>query len=229
MLGLSVDTANEWANRLYIIFGALAIFATAIALIASFVMWRTSTAISDRKDSEFAEFKLKSEEITSRFEKEAAQAKNEQEKLQQSNLLLQQSIESEKLQRIRIQSDLQKLQPRSLDFLQSSSLSVGLKNHLTSQATVDISADAACFDCQRYALQISNVLSGNSMVKVQNLMVMGIGNSGKSGVLITISPTNLKSGQEIVDAFAFSKIPFDTVTQSTMNNNVSILVNAVLH
>jgi hypothetical protein len=74
MFGLSLETANSLANWSYLISGALAIAFTATALGASWVMWRTSTEISDEKDRQFARFQTEAKERTATLEQETARA-----------------------------------------------------------------------------------------------------------------------------------------------------------
>lgn len=74
MFGLSTETANSVANWTYLIAGCLAVFFTATTVAASFVMWRTSTEISDEKDRQLSRFQAESKERTATLEKEAARA-----------------------------------------------------------------------------------------------------------------------------------------------------------
>lgn len=70
MLGLPVETVSEWANRLYIVFTVIAIAGAALALIASFFMWRTGSILTRLSDEKIAA-----------LSKDAADARLEQEKL----------------------------------------------------------------------------------------------------------------------------------------------------
>lgn len=109
MFGLPIEDANEWANFAYIVAGIVAIFATTMALMASFVMWRTSNAISNDKDGKLARFQSVAMENTARLEKSAAEA-NEKYALAEVR------IAELKLQLARLQ------EPRNLDENQVKSL-----------------------------------------------------------------------------------------------------------
>lgn len=104
MFGLSVESANSAANWTYLLAGGFAIACTAVALAASFVMWRTSEAISADKDRQLARFQSEAKEHTAALEKEAAKA-NEQAALANK------AAEEERRERLKLEL---KLAPRNL-------------------------------------------------------------------------------------------------------------------
>ena len=65
-------------NRIYFGAGAVAALATAITVATGLAQSRLSDAIADRKDREFAEFKLTSEERVAELQRQTARLKIEQ-------------------------------------------------------------------------------------------------------------------------------------------------------
>lgn len=74
MPSLDAESVNLFSNYVYLIAGTIAVLATAITVVASLVMWRTSMRIADQKDREFAEFKTASNTAVSAANKAAATA-----------------------------------------------------------------------------------------------------------------------------------------------------------
>jgi hypothetical protein len=72
---MSADTLNEWANRIYVIAGFLAVILTAITVAASFVIWRTSSDIAGRKERELALYQAGARTEIERAKSAAAEAR----------------------------------------------------------------------------------------------------------------------------------------------------------
>lgn len=104
MFGLSTETANSVANWTYLIAGSLAVLFTATTVAASFVMWKTSTEISDEKDRQLSRFKAEAKERTATLEKEAARAN-------EAAATAYKAAEDERAERVKLEV---KLSPRSL-------------------------------------------------------------------------------------------------------------------
>lgn len=104
MFGLSTETANSVANWTYLIAGSLAVLFTATTVAASFVMWKTSTEITEEKDRQLSRFQAEAKERTATLEKEAARA-NERA------VNAYKAAEDERAERLKLEL---KLAPRSL-------------------------------------------------------------------------------------------------------------------
>lgn len=104
MFGLSTEIANSVANWTYLIAGGLAVLFTATTVAASFVMWKTSTEISDEKDRQLSRFQAEAKERTASLEKEAARANERAANAYKA-------AEDERAERLKLEL---KLAPRSL-------------------------------------------------------------------------------------------------------------------
>lgn len=83
MFGLSVETVNDWANRIYLFAGAGVILFTGVALLASFFMWRSSVEISQKNDRELAQYQT---DASVQIEDARARAAGADERAEQSRL-----------------------------------------------------------------------------------------------------------------------------------------------
>lgn len=104
MFGLSTETANSVANWTYLIAGGFAVFFTATTVVASFVMWKTSSEISEEKDRQLSRFQAEAKERTATLEKEAARANERAANAYKA-------AEDERAERLKLEL---KLAPRSL-------------------------------------------------------------------------------------------------------------------
>jgi hypothetical protein len=99
MFGLSTEAANSAANWTYLVAGGLAVFFTATTVAASWVMWRTSSDISDAKDRELVRFQTEAKERTASLE-------NSSEKIRLEAIVLQKRLEEERVSRLKLQAAL---------------------------------------------------------------------------------------------------------------------------
>ncbi len=104
MFGLAVETANSVANWVYLLAGAIAVLSTATTVAASWVMWKTSTQISEEKDRQLAHFQAYAKEKTAVLENETANANTQA-------ALANKAAEDERIERLKLEI---KLAPRTL-------------------------------------------------------------------------------------------------------------------
>ncbi|MCM2291064.1 hypothetical protein NAC44_01815 [Allorhizobium sp. BGMRC 0089] len=84
MFGFSVESVNDWSNRIYLFATIFSIVFAAIALLSSYFMWRSSTEISAAKDRALAAYQADSNVRAAKLEKEAREAQLETEKIKAS-------------------------------------------------------------------------------------------------------------------------------------------------
>ena len=129
MFGLSTEMANSFANWTYLIAGGLAVFFTATTVAASWVMWKTSTEISEEKDRQLSRFQSEAQKQSALLEKEAAKAN---ERAAEANA-----------RAVQAQLDLEKYKaPRSLDATQRARIIEQMSHALPQQFDVSVSGDA---------------------------------------------------------------------------------------
>lgn len=97
MFGLSLGAANSVANWTYLISGGGAVFFTALTVVASFAMWKTSTLIEAEKDRQLEWFKADSAERVALLQKETKDAQLQLEAERANRLKLQESLSSRHL------------------------------------------------------------------------------------------------------------------------------------
>lgn len=184
MFGLSLDAANSAANWVYLIAGAGAIAFTATALGASWVMWKTSTAISDEKDRQLARFQSEASERAAVLEKEAARA-NEQAALANK------TAEEERAERLKLEL---KLAPRNLSQSEAKTLS----DHTATLAGMDIDFVVYEYlgtDVAPLAYQIASALEEGGARPI--IFTPFPGSGWARGILVSVSEGAAK---EIIDA-----------------------------
>jgi hypothetical protein len=201
----STEAANSVANWTYLIAGSLAVLFTATTVAASFVMWKTSTEISDEKDRQLSRFQAEAKERTATLEKEAARANERAARLE--NEAAQARLEQERLKAA--------LAWRTLSKSQIDSLSGGLSRN---PGSVNIRYTDGDPEALFLAIQIGNLLSAAKWnvapgaVKFQNALTFQIHVEGGENA----------DAKSLRDALTEASIPFTTEPSPPVGAGFSI-------
>ena len=188
-----IDVSLETANRLYVwgwrgsIGGALI---TAIAVVL--LMWGTRV-----RDKDFESKMGQAHERAAQLEKDAAQARLEQEKLRQSNVRLEASVEQERVARLQLQ---QQVAWRNLSVFQYDAIVKTLSRTPLRVDVVSISSDP---ESHAYARQIVQALrdAGCSVITAHGMFPEPIFG-------IQVSKTKRPEDERLRSAFHLAQIRF---------------------
>ncbi|PST17956.1 hypothetical protein C7U61_16735 [Rhizobium sp. JAB6] len=193
MFGISIETANSVANWTYLIAGASAVVFTAVTVAASWVMWQTSTEISNAKDRELAKFQFEAKERTATLEKQASEADERSAQLKKSSdqlkleaVALQERLEAERASRLKLQAA---LSSRHLSPEDSDKLATAVAGKIQ-QVVLSFTSDA---ESLAFAQDIANALSRAGVNVIPNPSGMIV--PKPYGVIVTApDPSPLTTG-----------------------------------
>ena len=212
-----------WADRVYFGAGAFAAIFTAITVVAGVVQNKLNNQISENKDREFAEFRIRSETRVKEVEGETALAKSEGQKaneraasleekaetLRSSNAQLAIQLEQERMSRIKLQNA---LSSRHITPEQAERISNTIRGKIN-QVTLHYTSEAKSLS---FAQDIRDTLV-KAGVQV-NIQFSGVMSPTPYGLQMSI-PENATSISE-----AFLNEGFTPIIRKSPNGMIVILV-----